>query len=472
MTLYQTLNLAVIQIKILFLFKKKTNLLFLLSYLFNMRFFLFFIIIFFSKVAFAEFKPQHYTLKNGLEIVVIENNKVPAVAHSIWYKVGSADEPIGKSGIAHFLEHLMFKGTDKLKPGEFSQIVSINGGKENAFTSKNYTGYFQLIHKSKLDLIMSLESDRMKNIKLLEKEFENEKTVVLEERYSRIDNNPSALLSEQINSTLFMNHPYRRPIIGWEHEIKDLTLNDVMEFYKKFYAPNNAIIVVSGDVNLREVVELAKKHFGKIKSSEIDKRSWTNEPTQHAPRGVILKSRNTAIPVFKRHYLVPTYTKSKKEALALEVFSEMFGHPSTGMLFEEFVKNKKLARSASAYYFPDGFGDTSFIISIVPKKEVTLNEIESHLDKYLDEIRKKIFNKEELQKIKKRLINQTIFAQDSLYMGMRIFGSSLTTGYSLNEITNWPNDIKKVSITDLENILLKMFDINKSVTGYLLPVEE
>ena len=150
----------------------------------------------------------------------------------------------------------------------------------------------------------------------------------------------------------------------------------------------------------------------------------------------------------------------------------MFGHPSTGMLFEEFVKNKKLARSASAYYFPDGFGDTSFIISIVPKKEVTLNEIESHLDKYLDEIRKKIFNKEELQKIKKRLINQTIFAQDSLYMGMRIFGSSLTTGYSLNEITNWPNDIKKVSITDLENILLKMFDINKSVTGYLLPVEE
>ena len=167
MTLYQTLNLAVIQIKILFLFKKKTNLLFLLSYLFNMRFFLFFIIIFFSKVAFAEFKPQHYTLKNGLEIVVIENNKVPAVAHSIWYKVGSADEPIGKSGIAHFLEHLMFKGTDKLKPGEFSQIVSINGGKENAFTSKNYTGYFQLIHKSKLDLIMSLESDRMKNIKLL-----------------------------------------------------------------------------------------------------------------------------------------------------------------------------------------------------------------------------------------------------------------------------------------------------------------
>ena len=184
-----------------------------------MRIFLFFIIIFLSKFASAEFKPEHFTLKNGLEIVVLENNRVPAVAHSIWYKVGSADEPNGKSGIAHFLEHLLFKGTEKLKPGEFSQIISKNGGKENAFTSKNYTGYFQLIHKSKLELVMSLEADRMKNIKLIEKEFENEKTVVLEERYSRVDNNPSALLSEQINASLFMNHPYRKPIIGYPIKI-------------------------------------------------------------------------------------------------------------------------------------------------------------------------------------------------------------------------------------------------------------
>ena len=175
------------------------------------------LIILLSKISFAGFKPKHHILDNGLEIVVIENNKVPAIAHSIWYKVGSADEPNGKSGIAHFLEHLLFKGTEKLKPGEFSQIIAKNGGKENAFTSKNYTGYFQLIHKSKLDLVMSLEADRMKNIKLIEKEFESEKTVVLEERYSRVDNNPSALLSEQINASLFMNHPYRKPIIGWEH---------------------------------------------------------------------------------------------------------------------------------------------------------------------------------------------------------------------------------------------------------------
>ena len=197
-----------------------------------MRIFLLLIIFFFSKQVSAEFNPKTYTLKNGLEIVVLENHKVPAIAHSIWYKVGSADEPNGKSGIAHFLEHLLFKGTEKLKPGEFSQIIAKNGGKENAFTSKNYTGYFQLIHKSKLDLVMSLEADRMKNIKLIEKEFESEKTVVLEERYSRVDNNPSALLSEQINASLFMNHPYRKPIIGWEHEIKTLSLKDVMSFYK------------------------------------------------------------------------------------------------------------------------------------------------------------------------------------------------------------------------------------------------
>ena len=437
-----------------------------------MRFFLFLIIILFSKLAFAEFKPQRTILENGLEIVVLKNNRVPAVAHSIWYKVGSADETNGKSGVAHFLEHLLFKGTEKLKPGEFSQIVARNGGKENAFTSKNYTGYFQLIHKSKLELVMSLEADRMKNIKLIEKEFENEKTVVLEERYSRINNNPLALLAERINTALFMKHPYRRPIIGWEHEIKNLSLNDVMKFYDKFYAPNNAIIVICGDVKLDEVVRVAKKYFGSIKPSKIDERSWTNEPTQHAPRGVVLKSKNTAIPVFKRYYLVPTYTKSKKEALALEVFAEIFGNPLTGMLFEEFVKNKKLATSASAYYYSDGFDDTSFTISIVPKKEVTLNDIASHLDKYLDEIEKKIISSDELTKVKKRLINETIFAQDSLYMGMRIFGSSLSTGYSLKDITDWPNDIQKVSINDLQNILLKTFDLNKSVTGYLLPIEK
>ena len=437
-----------------------------------MRFFLFFIIIFFSKDAFAEFKPQHYILENGLEIIVLENNRVPAIAHSIWYKVGSADEPNGKSGIAHFLEHLMFKGTNKLKPGEFSQIVSINGGKENAFTSKNYTGYFQLIHKSKLELIMSLEADRMKNIKLLEKEFENEKTVVLEERYSRVDDNPSALLSEQINAALYMNHPYRKPIIGWEHEIKNLNLDDVMKFYEKYYAPNNAIIVICGDVNLDDAVKIAKKYFGPIKPSKIEKRAWTNEPTQHAPRKITLNSKNTAIPVFQRHYLVPTYTKSKKESLTLEVFSEIFGNSSTGMLFDEFVKNKKLAASASAYYYPDGFGHTSFTISIIPKKNVNLEEIEIHLDEYLNKIKKKAFNKEEVQKIKKRLVNATIFAQDSLYMGMRIFGSSLTTGYSLKEITAWPKDISKISTNDLQNFVPNIFNKKNSVTGYLLPIKE
>ena len=437
-----------------------------------MKILLFFIIIFFCNLASAEFKPQYHILENGLEIIVLENNRVPAIAHSIWYKVGSADEPNGKSGIAHFLEHLLFKGTDKLKPGEFSKTIARNGGKDNAFTSKNYTGYFQLIHKSKLELVMSLEANRMKNIKLVEKEFENEKTVVLEERYSRVDNNPSALLSEQINAALYMNHPYRKPIIGWEHEIKNLNLDDVMKFYEKYYAPNNAIIVICGDVNLDDAVKIAKKYFGPIKPSKIEKRAWTDEPTQHAPRKITLNSKNTAIPVFQRHYLVPTYTKSKKEALTLEVFSEIFGNSSTGMLFDEFVKNKKLATSVSAYYYPDGFGHTSFTISIIPKKNVGLEEIEIHLDEYLNKIKKKIFNKEELQKIKKRLVNDTIFAQDSLYMGMRIFGSSLTTGYSLKEITNWPNDIAKVSIDDLETYIPNIFNKKNSVTGYLLPIKE
>ena len=210
------------------------------------------------------FNPTTFTLKNGMQVVIVENHRVPVVAHMVWYRVGSADEGPGETGIAHFLEHLMFKGTKKRKPGEFSQIVARNGGQENAFTSTDYTAHFQTIAADRLEMVMEMEADRMTNLVITEKEVEPERLVVLEERRSRVDNNPGAILGEHINGALFLNHPYRNPVIGWEHDIKALDIKRILAFYKRWYAPNNAILVVAGAITAEQVRPLAKKYYGKI----------------------------------------------------------------------------------------------------------------------------------------------------------------------------------------------------------------
>jgi zinc protease len=208
------------------------------------------------------FEPETFTLDNGLEVVVVANRRAPIVTHMLWYKVGAADEPPGKSGIAHFLEHLMFKGTDTLGPGEFSDIIARNGGQENAFTSYDYTGYFQTVAKDRLDIIMKYEADRMTNLTLSDEVVLPERDVVLEERRSRIDREPGAQLGEALRAVLFLHHPYGVPVIGWEEEIRGLTSADAIDFYRRWYAPNNAVLIVAGDVDAEEVRALAETHTG------------------------------------------------------------------------------------------------------------------------------------------------------------------------------------------------------------------
>ena len=235
------------------------------------------------------FNPTTFTLDNGLEVVVIENHRAPVVTHMVWNKVGAADEPPGKSGIAHFLEHLMFKGTAKRGPGEFSEIIARNGGSENAFTSQDYTGYFQSITADRLALMMELEADRMNGLVLTEEIIQPERQVVIEERRSRTDNSPRARLSEQVTAATYTNHPYRLPIIGWEHEIRALTLQEIVDFYRTWYAPNNAVLVVSGDVTPEQVRELAETHYGPIPAKALSPRIRPSEPPHHAPREVVLR---------------------------------------------------------------------------------------------------------------------------------------------------------------------------------------
>ena len=263
----------------------------------------------------AVFNPESFTLENGLQVVVIPNHRTPVVNHTIYYRVGAIDEPPAKSGLAHFLEHLMFKGTDKLKPGEFSAIVARNGGQENAFTSQDYTGYYQTVAVDRLEKMMEIEANRMTGLVLTSEEIEPERNVVLEERGSRVENNPNGKLRELTNAALFMNHPYRIPIIGWEHEIRSLTREDMMTFYRDWYAPNNAILVLSGDVTVAKVRPLVEKYYGRIPARAVPARIDWREPPQTADRRVTLKHKQVQQATWSRRMIAPSYSTGPGKAV-------------------------------------------------------------------------------------------------------------------------------------------------------------
>ena len=268
-----------------------------------------------------------YTLDNGMDVVVIEDHRAPAVVQMVWYKIGSADEPVGASGVAHFLEHLLFKATDTLESGEFSEIVAANGGSDNAFTSYDYTAYFQRIAADRLPLMMEMESNRMNNLRLTQADVDTERNVVLEERNQRTENNPGALAREQFNAALYQNHRYGVPIIGWKHEMEDLSLQDATDFYDLYYAPNNAVLIVAGDVDPVEVKALAEQYYGTIPAEEnLPERLRPQEPPQRAERRITYVDERVSQPYLTRSYLAPERDSgAQKEAAALVYLADLLG---------------------------------------------------------------------------------------------------------------------------------------------------
>ena len=276
------------------------------------------------------YNPDTFMLPNGMQVVVVTNKRAPIVTHMVWYKVGSADEPKGKSGIAHFLEHMMFKATTNMKSGEFSSTVARNGGRDNAFTSYDYTGFFQTIAKDRLELVMRMEADRMTNILFNDEQVEPERQVILEERNMRTDNSPEAKLSEEINAAFFRNHPYQIPIIGWRHEIEALSRQDLESFYKIWYHPNNAILVVAGDVTAAEVKPLAEKYYGKLAAGPLPSRDRPSEPPHVASQRISLADARVRQPNWRRMYLAPSHVYGdKSQTYALEVGAEILGGGAT-----------------------------------------------------------------------------------------------------------------------------------------------
>src|SRR5687768_12377555 len=328
---------------------------------------------------------SHHTLKNGLELIVIPDHRAPVATHMIWYKVGAADETPGKSGLAHFLEHLMFKGTAKNPAGRFSQVVATIGGQENAFTSSDYTGYFQRVPRDKLAAMMEFEADRMTGLVLTDDVVRPELSVVLEEQNMRIANNPAARLGQEMDAALYLNHPYGRPVIGWRHEIEKLDREAALAFYRRFYTPNNAILVIAGDVTVDQIRTLAGATYGKVpRIVEIEPRIRPQEPAPQAARTVTLADPRVTQPSVSRYYLVPSSTTARPgESEALDVLANILGRGSNSRLYQALVIGKGIAVSAGASYDGTAVDSTRLSVYGSPKPGTSLPQIEHAIDAVL-----------------------------------------------------------------------------------------
>jgi zinc protease len=413
---------------------------------------------------------SHFTLGNGLEVVVIPDHRTPVVTHMVWYKVGSADETAGRSGLAHFLEHLMFKGTKKNPLGRYSQTVATLGGQENAFTTDDYTAYYQRTPRERLKTLMEFESDRMTGLVLTDEVVKPELQVVLEEQNMRVANNPGARLGEAMEAALYLNHPYGRPVIGWRHEIEKLDREAALAFYRRFYTPNNAILVVAGDVTPDEVKTLAEATYGKVERVvEVGPRDRPKEPVQEAARTVTLADARVTQPSLRRFYLAPSArTAEAGESEALDVLSSILGSGSNSRLYQTLVIDKDIALNVGAGYSGTGLDYSVFQLSATPKPGTSLPQIEAAMDAVLAEVIDKGVTAEELERCRNRLIADAVYAQDNQATLARWFGAGLATGLTVEQVQTWPDHVRQVTAESVRAAARRYLDKRRSVTGYLI----
>jgi zinc protease len=412
----------------------------------------------------------YFNLANGLEVVVISDHRAPVVTHMIWYKVGAADEEPGHSGLAHFLEHLMFKGTAKNPAQRFSEVVALAGGHENAFTGNDYTGYYQRVPRGELVKVMDFEADRMTGLVLTDAVVKPELQVVLEEQNQRIANRPSARLGVEVMAALYRNHPYGKPVIGWRNEIEKLDRASALNFYRRFYAPNNAIVVIAGDVTPDEVRKLAEATYGQVAPrGEFAPRVRPREPPQQAPRTVTLADARVAQASLRRSYLVPSYTTAKHgEAVALDVLTHILGGSENSRLYRALVIDKGLAVNTRSWYQGSALDATRLGLYATPRAGVTLAQLEAGIDAVIAELAKKGVTADELARSKTRLVADAIYAQDRPVTLARWYGVALTTGSSIEAVRTWPDRVEAVSAEAVHNVARRWLDKRHSVTGYLI----
>lgn len=410
-----------------------------------------------------------FTLDNGMEVVVIEDHRAPVIQHMVWYRAGSADETPGVSGVAHFLEHLLFKATDTLEAGELSATVAANGGNDNAFTSFDYTAYFQRVAADRLELMMQMEADRMVNIRLTENDILTERDVIIEERNQRIENNPRALFAEEMNAAQYMNHRYGVPVIGWMHEMQGLDMEAVMAFYDLYYSPNNAILVVTGDVEPDTVRALAQSTYGKIPANpDLEDRARPQEPPQRTARRLVYEDPRVAQPSLRRSYLAPERDPGdQRTAAALELLSEILGGGTTSILNEELQLEQKKVVYAGTYYSGTALDDTTFNVVVVPVPGVSLPEAEAAFDATLEEFMETGVDPEKLDRIKRQLQAAQIYERDSVDGIGNRYGRALASGLTVEDIQAWPAILQDITADEIMDAARLVFKPEHSVTGYL-----
>lgn len=420
-------------------------------------------------------KVSTFTLSNGMEAVVIEDHRAPVVTHMVWYRVGSADEAPGKSGIAHFLEHLMFVGTDDIAEGDFSRIIESLGGNDNAFTSYDYTAYFQRISTEHLELMMTMEADRMRDLILNEEAVRTERDVVLAERAQRTDSDPGSLFSEQRDAALYMNHRYGIPVIGWRHEIEQLNLTDTLEFYRRYYAPNNAILIVAGDVTPEEVEALAIKHYGKLEPSDgITTRVRPTEPPHLSARRLKFYDERVSNPYVIRSYLAPERnTGAQSKAAALTVLAQLLGGSGlTSVLGKALQLEDPVAVSTGAFYNATSLDPGSFGVYIVPAEGITLEVAEAKMDEVLEKFLRDGPDPAQMERIKTQIRASEIYALDDQTGLANRYGAALSIGLTVKDVADWPKALNAVTAEDVMAAAQDVLILQNSVTGWLMKGEE
>ncbi|MGS4945468.1 M16 family metallopeptidase [Meridianimarinicoccus sp. RP-17] len=412
---------------------------------------------------------SQFTLDNGMEVVVVEDHRAPAVVHMVWYRTGAADEPAGVSGIAHYLEHLMFKGTDDMGPGEFSDVVRANGGQDNAFTSWDYTGYFQRVAADLLPDMMAMEADRMTDLVLTDAVALPERDVILEERAQRVDSDPGSILREQMRAAQYLNHPYGVPIIGWRHEMERLDTEAAIDFYRTHYAPNNAILIVAGDVTPGDVRALAEEHYGPIPANpEIGARMRPAEPPQMAARRVVLEDARVAQPYVARSYLAPERDAGDQgRAAALTLLSDLLGSGTDSFLSERMQFGSGNAIYTGAWYGGMSLDATTFNVTVVPGEGATLSEIEAELDVVLADFIETGVDADKLARLKRQYAADAVYDMDDVQRRAQRIGSALTSGLTLDDVAAWPDAIQAVTADDILAAARDVLRPEASVTGWL-----
>lgn len=404
-----------------------------------------------------------------MQVLVIPDHRAPVATQMLWFRVGAVDDPPGISGLAHFFEHMMFRGTKDVPGDEFSQTIAKNGGESNAFTDHDFTAFYEQIAVDRLPLAMKLDADRLANLDLSDAHVGPERDVVLEERRMRVDNNPQALMNEQMEAALHLSHPYGRPVIGWPDEIRHIDRVSAQDFYDHHYAPNNVILVIAGDVTPAQIRKLAQDIYGKVHARRLQPRAEFSEPPRLAETRMVIHRPDAPVPIFSRIYRVPSYAQGTPgQAEALETFAQLLGGDETSILYRVLVEQKKLASDAGANYQGYVRDAAEFAIYAVPRPGVNLDVLERAIDQILAQSAQSAPTTADLERAKTELIAGVTYRRDSQFALASAYGQALAIGLTVDDVNEWPNRIRAVSANAVRGAASSLLP-KEAVTAYLLP---